>query len=401
MKKNSNKRRMALDLPTVVTAILTMLLAASAAQAHGFGSGSHVSATRFNKARSMLTLKIDCAGRLSGGERSECKVGVLETHDDEIEIKLVSTNPGLLKLEVSEVKLLPNQSVAKIAITTSPTPIKTTVVINAHVNTNNLVHAAAAVEVVPALIASAQLSAGSFVGTHGTKTTCKVKLKAPAPPGGIQIYLSPLKVSPTPSNREPITIQGPTPTVPAGSTNVDVDLPYDALYQGYNQISQFDSSIVGFTNEFDEQTRTVELIVALEPQGTKPQWVAIPGIANKVSFEVVPLRITSLSVQPSTLNGGEALATFSLSAPPGNSEFVLLRPVKTGPSSKLWATPLGVSCAATPTNVSGNSNQLQLVQGTSTYQFKVCSGTVSTAFTGQVTVYIRSGDADAPVTVQP
>ena len=396
MKKNSNNRRATLHLPMVVIAILTMLLSASAAAAKGFGPGFHLSAARFNKAHSMLTLKLDCAGKLSGGQRSECKVSVLETHDDEIEIKLTSTNPALLRLEVSEVKLLPKQSVAKFNIATSPTPIKTTVVIKASLTINSLVEIAESIEVVPALIASAQVSAGSFVGTHGAKTICQVRLRAPAPPGGIQLYLSPLKISPgLLTSRDPVTLQVPNPTVPAGKDGVDFDIPYDGLYQGFERVSQIGVS------DFDAQSRTVELVVALDPQATKQQWVAIAGLANKVTFEVVPLRVNSLSVQPSTLNGGEGLATFTLTAPPGNSEYAYLRPIK-GPGAKLWAVPLGVSCAAAPpTNLSVESNELPLVQGTSTYQFKVCSATVSTSVTLNASVQLRSDRFDAPVTIQP
>jgi hypothetical protein len=327
---------------------------------------------------------------------------VLETHDDEIGIKVTSSNAGLVKLDVTEVKLLPKQASAKFTIRTSPTPIKTVVVINAVVATNNLVQSSRSIEVVPALIASAQLSTSSFVGTHGAKTSCQLTLKAPAPPGGIQVYLSPLKITPSISSAKgAVTIHGPTRTIPAGKDGIDIDIPFDAFIQGGNPISQDEPSSVGGISDFNTQSRSIELVVALEPQGTNQQWVAIPGIASKLTFEVVPLRITSLSVQPSTLNGGEALASFTLSAPPGNSEHVLLKPIKSGSASKLWATPLGVSCAATPTNVSGDSNKLQLVQGTTTYQFKVCSGTVSTVYTGHVRVYIRSGDAEATVTVQP
>ena len=348
-----------------------------------------------NKAPSVLTLKLDCASRLSGGERSDCKISV-DTHDDEIDIKLTSTNASLLRLEVTEVKLLPKQTSAKVNLSTSPTSVKTVVAVKASLATDIQIRTESSIEVVPALIASAQLSATSFVGTHGAKTICQVRLKAPAPSGGIQLYLSPLTVSPALlTSRDPVTIYGANPKVPAGKDGIDIEIPYDGIFQGYDSISKIGVS------DFDRQSRTVELVVALDPQGTKGQWVAIPGIARKVTFEVVPLRVSSISVQPSTLNGGEGLATFTLSAPPGNSEKVYLRPIKSG-SAKLWSVPLGVSCAAAaPTNVGVESNELQLVQGTSTYQFKVCSATVSTSVTVNASVLLRSDRFDAPVTIQP
>jgi|GEM_PF-2739778 len=342
------------------------------------------------------TLKISCENKLSGGEKSECKVTVLETSENEVAIYLASTNRSLLQLESNEVRLLPGQSFARVIITTSPTPIKTTVVIKAQLSTDKQIQAEKSIELVPALIASVQLSVGSFVGTHGAKTGCSVKLKAPAPPGGIQLYLSPLKISPgLLTTRDPVTLQVPPQSVPAGQDRIDFQIPYDGLYQGYESISVFGVS------DFDSQSRTVELVVALEPQDTKQQWAAIAGISKKVIFEVVPLRVNSLSVQPSTLNGGEGLATFTLTAPPGNSESAYLRPIKTS-SAKLWAVPLGVSCAAAgPTDLNAESNGLPLVQGTSTYQFKVCSATVSTIETMNVSVRLRSGRFDAPVTIQP
>ena len=341
-----------------------------------------------------LTLNISCASRLSGSERSECKVNVPETSRDEVEIKLASTNPSLLQLEVKEVKILPGQSSARFNISTSATPIKTTVAIKASLSSDNRVQTEELIEVVPALIASAQALPRSFVGTKGAKTICQVRLKAPAPPGGIQLYLSPLKISPSLVGADPVTLQVPNPTVPSGQDVVNLDIPYDDLYQGSERVSRFGVSL------FDEQSRTVELVVALDPPGAKQQWLPSDGIANKVTFEVVPLRVNSLSVQPSTLSGGEALATFTLTAPPGNSESAYLRPVKSS-NAKLWAVPLGVSCAATPTTVGTGGTELPLVQGTSTYQFKVCSATVSTSVTTNVSVVLRSGRFDAPVTIQP
>lgn len=349
-----------------------------------------------NRAHSLNNLKISCGNRLSGGEKSECKVSVIETYESEIEIKLTSTNPSLVTFEVNGLKLLPKQTFVKVNLTTSPTPVKTTVVVKASLSTDNLIQAESTIEVVPALIASVRLSASSFVGTHGAKTICSVRLRASAPPGGIQLYLSPLKTSPALlTSRDPLSLQVPNPTIPAGKDGIDFDIPYDGLYQGYDPISRIGVS------DFDGQSRTVELVVALDPQGTKGGWVTVPGTANKVTFEVVPLRVSSISVQPSTLNGGEGLATFTLSAPPGNSEKVYLRPIKTS-NSKLWSVPLGVSCAAPPPpTVSIEANELQLVQGTSTYQFKVCSTTVSTTVTGTASVLLRSDRFDTPVTVQP
>ena len=350
-----------------------------------------------NTAPTLPTVKISCPNKFSGGEGPECKVGVGEDHADEIRINLASENPSLVLPDVNQVTLAPHQLVAKVTLKSYSTPIKTTVIIKASLSNNNLIYALQTIEVVPALIQSATLTTSSIVGTNGAKTSCQIKLRVPAPTGGIEIYLSPLIVSPVP-NRRAATLDVQNPRVPAGSNAVNFDIPYDRIELEGERVAEFrpDSRLF---SDFNEQTRTVELVVALDPPDVKV-WSPIPGIANKVTFQVVPLRVASLTVQPTTLSGGnEALANLTLSAPPGPSERALFQPIK-GTSSKIWVTLIGSSCGASPSTTTA-SLEFPFTAGTTTYSFKVCSAPVSTVTPGNIRVFLKSGEYQSPFTVQP
>ena len=345
------------------------------------------------------TVRISCANRFSGGERSLCKVGVGEKHTEAIVINIVSSNTGLVLPAVNEVTLAPSQEGVEVPLKTFSTPIKSTVTITASLKANTAIQAQETIEVVPALIAYANLSVPSFIGTHGAKTICTVKLKAPAPTGGIQIYLSPLQPSQSiPKGTLSLHIQNPT--VLAGTDLVNFDIAFDKIYLDEVQISEGDPSSAdsGVANAFNAQTRSLTLVVALDPQPTKV-WTTISGTANAVKFDVIPLRITSVSVQPSTLsNGAEALGSFTLNAAPGNNEVVIIHPRRSA-TSKVWAALLGTSCVA-PT--SGPVNlELPLVAGTTNYSFKVCSAPVNSSTAGTLSLFLRGGTSQTSVTVQP
>jgi hypothetical protein len=356
------------------------------------------------------TVLIRCADRISGGEASGCRVSVDEGQDREITIGLRSSNTSLIRLSVNEVTLAPQQTSAPVLFTSSSTQIKSTVVIQAGLNQSV---AEKSIEVVPALLDSVRLADRSLVGTKGEKISCTVKLRAPAPTGGIEIYLSPLSVSPR-TNKTPVSLDLPNPRVSAGQASVNFNIAYDDLRAFGTRISEFEITGVSTDatgpSDFNVQTRTVELVVALDPQTSYP-WQAISGLATKVTFDVVPLRVTSLVSQPASVIGGaEALAAVTLSASPGSSEVAYLLPLRTSSSTKLWLVLPGSSCAAQPGTTTTSSGtyingvravELALAPGTTTYTFKICTAAVSAVTTDKIRVFLRSGAFETPVTIQP
>jgi len=339
---------------------------------------------------SALAIKISCSTKLSGGEIGECKLGVDERQKDSVKIKVVSSNPGLVQPEVNEVVLSPGQESAKVLLKSSAIQIKTNITITASSPDNAFVQAQDTVEIFPALLTSVRLSAPSFIGTHGAKIRCEVRLRAAAPAGGIQLYLSPI----TGNGRTTLRIDNPT--VPAGKDSASFDVAYDALYVNDYQVSDFPGQ-----TDFNTAARKLELVVGLDPQFTVP-WTTIPASAIKVSFDVIPLVVSSLSVQPTAFKGGvEALASLTLNAPPGNSERIRLHPTN-NVVRKVWVTPLGTSCAnVTSSSFEKQHVEIDLVAGTTTYSFKVCSASVTSITSENIATQLRSGTTRATVTVQP
>lgn len=361
-------------------------------------------------------LFVTCPNRISGGEVGECKVGIDPASEKEKTIKIHSTNTALIRLSVTEVTLAPNQYSVNVPISIASTPIKSTVIIKVGAEVDgHRVDAEESIDVVPALIASVRLLANSFIGTIGAKVKCEVKLRAPAPAGGIEVYLSPLTVSP--QTNKPVYLELQNPRVAAGKDFVDFDVAYNDLRAAGVPINTFYSTgttstggvIEHFTN-FNLEKRTLGLIVALEPQNAIP-WQAKTGLAHRVSFDVVPLRVSSLVIQPASVIGGaEALATVTLSASPGSTDKAYLSPTY-AQSRTLWPVLLGSSCAAQGGTTIATSNgtsgtyysaiELALVPGTTTYSFKICSAAVSTTGSAEVSVGLRSGFFHKPVTINP
>jgi hypothetical protein len=355
-------------------------------------------------------LFITCPTRISGGEVGECKVGIDPVSEKERTIKLRSTNTALVQLNVTEVTLAPNQYSVTVPIRTSSTPIKSTVVIKAGAEVDDhRIDAEESINLVPALFGSVKLLANSFIGTIGAKVQCEVKLRAPAPAGGVEIYLSPLTVSPR-TNATPVLLDLQNPRVSAGNDVIDFDVAYNDLRAAGVPVNLLSTS--GFSidrsggSDFNIQTRTLELVVALEPQATTP-WQPIKGLAHRVSFDVVPLSVSSLVIQPASVIGGaEALATVTLSASPGNTEKVYLSPTYSQ-SPKMWPVLLGSSCAppsangTSPTRDIGGAIELNLVPGTSSYSFKICTAAVTTTSSPNVNVILRSGFFHKPITINP
>jgi hypothetical protein len=259
--------------------------------------------------------------------------------------------------------------------------------------------AQAALELVPALLNQVTLNTPTMIGTKGTTISCTAELKAPAPAGGIELYMSPLVFSPSfaissgGADRVRRSFQlDENPRVAAGSKTVTFPIRYNDLVSAY---SSFQFSDQDFSTAFETQTRRVELVLALDPQTQTATWQPIPNRAIKVGFDLVPLKVNSFSVQPSSLaSGAEAVATFVLNAAPGSNETVI---VFGSPSTALRAVLLGSSCQAAGTS----AVELPLTSGATSHSFKVCARTVTSATPANAKVGMRSGQYTTSVTVQP
>lgn len=328
-----------------------------------------------------LTLTFD-KEKIQGGERFRGRATRSGDTSQPVTLRLESTQPNLIVVPKSDVVINRGESFAVFELISVPTPIKTTVSIRAFLP-SLLVPATRAIEVYPAILKSVTLNNPSLPGTRGGKVGVRVELNANAPVGGIELYLDLTGV-------KGLRLVGPNPRVAAGSREGTFDIEYNKLYIEEDQVSS------GRTN-FNEQTRTLDLVVSLEVQSTKP-WAAIPGVANKISFDVVPLRVASISAQPAAVSGGgESLASFALNIPPGTGERVRLSPTSVGNSLRpVWARLLGTSCQADIQVL-----ELELTPGVTNYSFKVCSAPVTTATTGTLTVTTRSAGFPVQIGVQP
>lgn len=325
--------------------------------------------------------------KVSGGETATGRVEVRRNGNTQELVFRLEANSPLVRLNTTEVRLKPDQSSASFEIFTSATPIRTSVVVKALLQPADQLQAQRTLEIVPAILKSVSLTESTLRGTHGAKISVRAELNAAAPTGGIELYLE-FFCSTIPGKL--LTLQRPDPRIPSGSRELTFDIEYDRLFSGDDRISD------GRTG-FDTVTRTIELVVSLEAQSTKP-WQAIPGVAKKLSFDVVPLRVTSISVQPSAVSGGgESLASLALNIPPGTNEALRLVPIGTQTSGKAWARLLGTSCQSPEQE----PLLLQLTPGVTSYNFKVCTASVTALTTGTLRVTARSGSFPVSITVQP
>jgi hypothetical protein len=343
---------------------------------------------------SELQISIDTRDKLSGGEASFGKLRVVRNgNTQELIFRLESSDPSLVKLSASEIKLGPKEDGAIFNFQTVSTPIKSNVTIKAFLQPADQIQAQSTIEVVPALLKSVALSHTQLNGTHGAKIDCKVELRAAAPIGGIELNLS-LYIPTLGGVNKFIKLNIPNPVVPASKSSQSFAIEYDDIHgRGINGADDPISEL-GY---LEDPSRSVELVVSIEPQLTKP-WQAIPGMAGKVVFNVLPLRVASISAQPSSVSGGsESLATLTLNFSPGDGEKVRLAPLLRSSSGKVWARLLGTSCQS---NV-GEILEMPLVKGTATYSFKICTSPVTAATTQTVSVFMRSGHFPLQITVQP
>ena len=372
--------------------VLVLLLAGVPDSAGGLPAARHPTST-VRQIPVAIALKSG-KDRMSGGESTTMQLVVKRNgNTQELVFRLENGNPALVRMPVSEIRLAPSESAASFEVFTAATPIRTSVTVKAALQPADQVQVLKVIELVPATLKGVTLSQPTLNGTFGSRITCRVELNANAPPGGIELYLDWRFFSSTKNGV--MRLNGPSPRVAAGSREVVFEIPYSDLYIG-DQRAASDPNAYGNTH-FDDHPRKVELIAALEPQSGRA-WVAIPGIAAKVSFDAIPLRVASASVQPASVTGGaEALGTFTLSFPPGNGERVYLGPGTASSSQRAWIRLLGSSCQA---GVSGVL-EMPLSAGVTTYTFKVCTGTVTTVTTATLHVSTRSADSPTPLTVRP
>jgi hypothetical protein len=328
-----------------------------------------------------LTLTLD-KEKIQGGERFRGRATRSGDTSQPVTLRLESTQPNLIVVPKSDVVINRGETVAVFELISVPTPIKTTVSIRAFLPSLQ-VPAIRSIEVYPAILKSVTLNNPSLPGTRGGKIGVRVELNANAPVGGIELYLNLTGV-------RGLRLDGPNPRVAAGSREGTFDIEYNKLYIEEDQISSDRTT-------FNAQTRTLDLVVSLEAQSSK-LWVDIPGIAKKISFDVIPLRVASISAQPASVSGGaESLASFTLNIPPGTGERVRLSPTSVGTSLRpVWARLLGTSCQA---NI--QVLELELTSGVTNYSFKVCTAPVTTATTGTLTVTTRSAGFPVQIAVQP
>lgn len=338
-----------------------------------------------NLAEVQIALKISKA-KISGGEKATGEIVVKRNGNiQELVFRLENSNPSVVRLAAPTITIRPDESSASFEIFTAATPITTAVTIKAVLDR---LQAQAVLEIVPAMLKEVTLSQPTINGTLGSRIAVRVELNANAPAGGIEL-LRQLSVS-LPRREFLTLINTPDFRIAAGSKAVTFEIHYSSISLGSVRIRR--------DREFNAETRTVELVISLEEQ-TKSPWKAVPDIAGKVQFGVIPLRVTSASVQPTPVTGGtEALATFTLNFPAGPSEELSIQSALQGSTPVAWPRLLGSSCAGGDQEGVGMS----LVQGGATHSFKVCTASRTTIATGKLLVRMPHGaDFPVPVALRP
>ncbi len=323
---------------------------------------------------------------VSGGETARGRIAVVRDPRipaETLTFKLGSSNSNLIRFPVEVITIPANKTVGTFDLGTGATPIRTTVSVQAYLGPSLRTSVSAPIELVPALLKSVTLSSPSMIGTNARTINVTAELKAPAPTGGIELYLSPFKLATSQTGIKAANVPPVTHRVQAGSRSVTFPTRYNDVIASFENTTQ---------NPLETQTRRFEQIVALDPQSSN--WSPIPSRAIAYTFDIVPLVVTSVTVQPASISGtGEAIATLVLNATPGPNERATL--ARTGSGSNVVLQ--GSSCAAAN---SGLPIELLFASGV-TYHFKVCGRGVASPTTDQVGVRLRSGLFTTNVTVQP
>jgi hypothetical protein len=330
---------------------------------------------------------------LSGGESSRGKVGIVRNRDlpaQPVVVKLSTSNAQLVRFGQQEITIPIGQDSAAFEYSTGATPISTSVTITAQVDAPNQPRDTRTLPLVPALIRRVTLSSPSMVGTRGKTIDCTVELKAFAPQGGIELYLGPFYLNPGVNGVKSSSITITNPRVTAGSKTVTFPIRYEEVIDTFSALQM---SSQAFNPLLETQTRRVERLVAIDPTLK----TAVRDRALLVGFDLVPLRVSSIAVQPASLSGvGEALGTFTLSAVPGN-EVVRVGSTRNGTRIVL----AGSSCATSSSGTTLSFAEVQIPAGTTSHIFKVCTKPVTTTQTDDISVLMRSGQYKTTFTVNP
>lgn len=329
---------------------------------------------------------------ISGGEKFKIKIETDRTREaskSEIVFNLETNQANLVKLP-SEMKIKAGDNSVTVEVATNPTPIKTNLEIKATLQEEPRTQALQIIELVPARLKSVTANRTSIVGTIGSQIDFTVELRAAAPTGGIQLYFSPVYVG----NLKGVSLPTPNLQISGGETKFSFQIKYQDIQMDGVSVASVDSF-----SPFNIQKRTIEFTVATEPQTSTPKWQTITGVAIPAKFDVLPLQISTISVQPlAVTGGGESLGSFTLNHPPGTSESIYFRPNRTS-ISKFWIRPVSSSCQESSTiNL---PVEIPLTQGVTTYNFKVCTDSVTSPMSGKIEAILRSGKKETAIMIQP
>jgi hypothetical protein len=308
-------------------------------------------------------------------------------------VLLSTSDSGLVRFRSEELIIPARQSSAGFEFGTAATQIATAVSITVVVNAPTRPQNTQTLSLVPALLRRVSLAGSSLNGTLGNTLNVTAELKAPAPPGGIELYLGPYHLpnggGKPKTNPPPLS----NPRVQAGTKTITFPIRYEDILRTFSATS---AQSTDFDVNFETQNRRVEQVVALDPQTDSKVWTTVPDRALKVAFDIIPLKVSSITVQPnSAASGAEALATFVLNFSPGN-ERVFLSP--TSGSGGARVALAGSSCQQA---AQASFVEMVLPPGVTTHTFKVCARTVTSTVTTNIRVGMRSGSFQTTFTTTP
>ena len=346
------------------------------------------------------------ADKAMGGETVNGTIRASSAPAQDRTFRIEAAPTGLIKINgEAQVVLRAGQTSSGFSVNVVPSAVKTSVSIRAVEVTSATATqpASRALEIFPGLIRAVRISGPSMVGTRGASVTATVELNAPAPSSGIEVYpLMTYTIDAKPSVNSPLALGSSTALrVAAGSRTVSIQIPYNDLRAGTQLVSSPDDATSGQVNtagEFNGSVAHVALMVGIDPPSTTAAAQVVPGLTGRVTFDVVPLRVASSSVQPASVPAGnEAAATVTLSAPAGSNEVVELSPAG---GSRVWVRLAGTSCQASVQTTRKGGLQMPLTAGATTQSFKVCTA-AGVSGSNTLTVILRSGSYPVTVSVQP
>lgn len=340
-----------------------------------------------------------------GGETVNGTLRATSAPPQDRTFRLEASPTGLVKINgAPDIVLKAGQSSVGFSVNIVPSLVRTSVSIRA-VQTGTTVAtqpASSSIQIFPGLIRAVRISGPSMIGTRGASVTATVELNAPAPSSGIQVYpLTTYTLDSKPSINNPMSFGSASHVVAAGSRTVSIQIPYNEIRAGSQLVTSPDdvaSGQVATAAQFNASIAHVALMVGIDPPTSTAAAQVTPGLSGRVTFDVVPLRVTSSSVQPAAIPAGnEALATATLSGAAGSSEVVEITPAN---SARVWVRLAGTSCQSPVQTTRKGGLQVPLAAGATTLNFKICTAAGATG-SSTVTVVLRSGGFPVTVSVQP